>query len=738
MSIRATMTYDMPKSLQQCCLDFICNNLDVLCQEIPLPRSINVKLAFKNSDVFLTDAISEEFLKTLCEKKKLNDETFALFDSKFMNLKKVYIKDAQLSAAGLRILKAQKIVALEVSGLGNVTVNDVIGSLGQWTLNNLKTLHVSNLKSINNPNKMGVGSYLNTTDLYVNIGSLRSLKYLDISNTELNLFGLNIIANQLPCLEVLNISCTRISEISPLRRCRDRLKCLSMYNLNIGSDSIPVLTQLTGLVHLDMSYDSHSINLFEINLNRFRFKVSDLLSRTHCLPNLTSLDISGNEGLNEPDLMQFLKSHSNIQFLGLALTPACIYPLFLGDKDSELKTNITVTGEANERQLLECLRRYANRPTYVNHTLFKLCDVTSKMTEPREDILKLLLMVIKQNPNHNVIQARALSCILNLLRTEQRLNVHPSCLKDIVCHTVRAMENFPKNQQSNPYMTVITICDIDKVATLIMDCICFCAAPTTLFRCLDMLEILSAMMSTDLGSDSRYMKQLLQLLDHSAVHERMNITVDAILIALGNFTAHSPLACQVLVAEGGLDTFMRMQYIRHYNVQGNILGIIMFKYNIVQSERLRRQLLRPDLLLLFKDFLNAQLLVLRHLAAAIVAYLASDEENKRFVEEVEPYMLDNLKAVILSWEQPEKQIFDCRYFKDFLPLLHCTDTPAAQLWALWSIQHICIQSGALRCQKLEEDGVLTLLIRLAEDSQTDHDVVKIIKNILQLTEQNMQ
>ncbi|KAL3887223.1 hypothetical protein ACJMK2_027170 [Sinanodonta woodiana] len=187
------------------------------------------------------------------------------------------------------------------------------------------------------------------------------------------------------------------------------------------------------------------------------------------------------------------------------------------------------------------------------------------MTEPREDILKLLLLDIKQNPNHNVIQARALFYILNLLRTELGPNVHPSCLKDIVCHTLRAMANFPRNQQIQNYAvyTLFTlfmkrilqnICDIDKTATLIMECICSFDAPAMLFRCLDMLDFLSAMISTDLGSDSRYMKKLLQLLDHSAVNERMEIAVDAILIVLGNFTAHSPLACQVLVAEGGLDT----------------------------------------------------------------------------------------------------------------------------------------------------------------------------------------
>ncbi|KAL3887222.1 hypothetical protein ACJMK2_027169 [Sinanodonta woodiana] len=126
------------------------------------------------------------------------------------------------------------------------------------------------------------------------------------------------------------------------------------------------------------------------------------------------------------------------------------------------------------------------------------------------------------------------------------------------------------------------------------------------------------------------------------------------------------------------------------------------------------------------------------MAAGIVANLAINEEDKRLVEEMEPCMLDNLKEMILSWEQPEEQIFECGSLKLFVPLLHCSDTPALQLWALWSLQHICIHSGELRCQKLEDYGVSTLLINLAEDSEIDHDVVKFIKDILQLTEQTMQ
>ncbi|KAL3887203.1 hypothetical protein ACJMK2_027155, partial [Sinanodonta woodiana] len=79
----------------------------------------------------------------------------------------------------------------------------------------------------------------------------------------------------------------------------DRLKCLSMYHLNIYADIVPVLAELTELVHLDVSHDSYSITRPGINLDRFKFKVCDLLSRIHYLPNLTSLDIFGNKGLKE-------------------------------------------------------------------------------------------------------------------------------------------------------------------------------------------------------------------------------------------------------------------------------------------------------------------------------------------------------------------------------------------------------------------------------------------------------
>lgn len=68
----------------------------------------------------------------------------------------------------------------------------------------------------------------------VALSKLRNLQSLNVSCTEFNRHGLEIVAEDLPQLESLDISCTRVDDISPLRKCRDRLKSLTMYNLKVS------------------------------------------------------------------------------------------------------------------------------------------------------------------------------------------------------------------------------------------------------------------------------------------------------------------------------------------------------------------------------------------------------------------------------------------------------------------------------------------------------------------------
>ena len=51
--------------------------------------------------------------------------------------------------------------------------------------------------------------------------------------------------------------------------------------------------------------------------------------------------------------------------------------------------NLVVTGTANEAQLLEMLRRYSERPSYVMKALNDLFALIRSMTTPRIDIIQL-------------------------------------------------------------------------------------------------------------------------------------------------------------------------------------------------------------------------------------------------------------------------------------------------------------------------------------------------------------
>ena len=103
----------------------------------------STRLSFRDPDTFLPTEISEQLLYSLCERKVLSDLTITLFDAKATRLRHVKLKNASnLSVKGLKILKEHKIIDLEVKGL-KIAINDLIGCLGTWSLQNLRSLSVA-------------------------------------------------------------------------------------------------------------------------------------------------------------------------------------------------------------------------------------------------------------------------------------------------------------------------------------------------------------------------------------------------------------------------------------------------------------------------------------------------------------------------------------------------------------------------------------------------------------------
>ncbi len=77
-------------------------------------------------------------------------------------------------------------------------------------------------------------------------------------------------------------------------------------------------------------------------------------------------------------LIIFIQHHPRLSFIGLMLTEViCSNPYFVNNKD------LIVTGKANEKQILEALKRYMQRPTYIQKALYNLFYLTtvSKVTD---------------------------------------------------------------------------------------------------------------------------------------------------------------------------------------------------------------------------------------------------------------------------------------------------------------------------------------------------------------------
>lgn len=129
--------------------------------------------------------------------------------------------------------------------------------------------------------------------------------------------------------------------------------------------------------------------------------------------------ISWNNLVFQSLFREYVNCHSKLNFLGLALTEYCEYSMFTNDQSPDFigtmtvstatvqlqvvsttteqiyrqKLNlvfpIQVSGEADERQIMEALRRYVSRCVYVQKSLYTLFRLTQIMLKPREDIIKV-------------------------------------------------------------------------------------------------------------------------------------------------------------------------------------------------------------------------------------------------------------------------------------------------------------------------------------------------------------
>lgn len=351
--------YNAPSlpTLYSACLTYICSNLELICE----PHSRSVKqhhhhhhhshcpLEFRQTTVVLNHVVSEDFLERLISLNKLNDSTLSLFVQSSCSLKKLHLRNCSLNKDLLRlVLKQHNLVELVLNNIqvhsvsisnahhhhnqeaafdydalfsqsttqSTININELIESLNEWSQANLKSLNVAR-----NPS-------LFSSILIKNIGLLgSSLTRLNVSFTGFNNHSLDIICQDLPLIEFLDISGTKVNELGPLTRLASTLRALYMYHMraSLNDDIVPIVCALPKLTHLDLSCDistkifaDTSLSLFDVN------NLLDELTRVR-LGELRYLDISGKSGIKQETLWYiYRREFYFIYYIKLLIIPVLI------------------------------------------------------------------------------------------------------------------------------------------------------------------------------------------------------------------------------------------------------------------------------------------------------------------------------------------------------------------------------------------------------------------------------
>ncbi|XP_014295935.1 protein zyg-11 homolog B isoform X3 [Microplitis demolitor] len=730
--------FESPRSLQEVCVDFICDNVLALCEvhssnigstnfnqlstttteegrliyntnddngllvtASSAAASINdinfcslTRLNFKDPDIFLPAQISEQLLASLCEKKALSDLTITLFDSKTTILRHVRLKDASsLSVKGLKVLKQHKIIDLEVNGL-KVTINDLIGCLGQWSLDNLRSLSVAK------------GSFIDCSRVcvFMALSKLRALHTLNVSGTEFNKHGLEIIVEDLPLLESLDISCTRVDDITPLKKCKNRLKSLAMYNLKItGYGNLKtVLSELDLLRNLDISdeKDSYTFEMFA----PIRSKITDLLRAVHCMPYLSSLDISGKDEIEVKDLKEFLKNHPHLEFLGLVHSDACYEDSLINPANKDYRPGLIVSGMATEAQILEGLRRYPHRPIYVQKCLYNLFRLTPHFNEPRVDVIKLVIPAMESYPNHYQLQKNTLLTLCSDRILQDVPFDKYRCAK-LVMNCLSAFDDASMNRMS------VAICSI-------------------------LAAKISTVETSMLGSKPQYMSKLLSMVRSKIQLRSVDITMRFTLSALWNLTDESAATCKVFLEEGGMELFLEVLecFQGESSVETKVLGLLN---NIAEVGHLRQRLMQSRFIRMLSMLLDSEHIDVSYFAAGIAAHLLSDGPCALMTWTADPslrtreQLLDQLANAVTNWQTPQGEMVAYRSFQPFFSLLKRKQAYPVQLWAVWAIHHVCTKNPKRYCDMLvQEGGTVLLKLLVLNDKEIQSNVRALCRSIL--------
>uniref|UniRef100_A0A8C5JWP1 Zyg-ll family member B, cell cycle regulator n=1 Tax=Jaculus jaculus TaxID=51337 RepID=A0A8C5JWP1_JACJA len=677
-----------PYSLLDICLSFLTTHLEKFCS-----ARQDGTLCLQEPGVFPQE-VADRLLQTMAVHGLLNDGTVGIFRGNQMRLKRACIRKAKISAVAFR--KAfchHKLVELDATGVNaDITITDIISGLGsnKWIQQNLQCLVLNSLT-------------LSLEDPYERcFRQLSGLRALSITNVLFYNEDLAEVAS-LPRLESLDISNTSVTDITALLACKERLKSLTMHHLKClkmtTTQILDVVRELRLLSHLDISDDKQFTSDIALRL----------LEQQDILPNLVSLDVSGRKHVTDKAVEAFIQQRPSMQFVGLLATDAGYSEFLTGEG------HLKVSGEANETQIAEALKRYSERAFFVREALFHLFSLTHVMEKTKPEILKLVVTGMRNHPMNLPVQLAASACVFNLTKQDLAAGMPVRLLADVTHLLLKAMEHFPNHQQLQKN------CLLSLCSDRILQDVPFNRQVIGLTLAQADLEF------TVQSQGGLELMQLLQIVKQKTNQNSVDTTLKFTLSALWNLTDESPTTCRHFIENQGLELFMRVleSFPTESSIQQKVLGLLN---NIAEVQELHSELMWKDFIDHISSLLHSVEVEVSYFAAGIIAHLISRGEQAWTLSRSQRNsLLDDLHSAILKWPTPECEMvaYRCAPPRPAAPL------PPLRASLSWSL------SASRYCSMLIEEGGLQHLYNIKEHQQTDPHVQQIAVAILDSLEKHI-
>ncbi|KAJ7986589.1 hypothetical protein DPEC_G00341440 [Dallia pectoralis] len=708
-----------PASLTDLCLSYVSGNLERFCV-----KHADGSLWLRDSLLFPQE-LADQLLAKMASEGLLNDSTVGVFRScEYLRLRRARIRTARISAEAFqRALCPHRLLELDAARVNaDLTISDILQGLAtnKHCQESLQKLVLTGLtmSSLEEPPRH-------------RFSSLQGLRSLSLANVDFYDSGLADVCS-LPRLESLDLSNTSVTNLNPLLGLRERLKALTLHQLKrlemSSTQLLAVISQLAALQHLDISDDK-----------QFTSDVAcQLLCQPGILPALISLDVSGRKQVTDAAVKTFVEERPGMTFVGLLATDAGFSDFLSGEG------SLKVTGEANETQICEALRRYTEREGFVREALFHLFSLTHVMEKPRPDILKLVVLGMKNHPATLNVQLAASACVFNLTKQDLAAGMPVRLLGMVTQLLLEAMRTFPNHQQLQKNC-LLSLCS-DRIlqevpfnrfeaAKLVMQWLCNHEDQNMQRMAVAIISILAAKLSTEqtaqLGAELFIVKQLLHIVRQKATQGVVDATLKFTLSALWNLTDESPTTCRHFIENQGLDLFIKVleSFPSESSIQQKVLGLLN---NIAEVGELHVELMVQSFLDHIRSLLQSPEVEVSYFAAGILAHLTSRGEAAWMLSNtLRSDLLEQLHSAILKWPTPECEMVAYRSFNPFFPLLECFHTPGVQLWAAWAMQHVCSKNAPRYCSMLLEEGGLQQLEKVQTHPDTHSDVLRLAESILE-------